>query len=57
MDGAPVWTQLAEVALRAQNCEQDADIALYMRHGLVDALTTQIQRMSRLSASGPGNAS
>jgi hypothetical protein len=47
----------AEVALRAQNCEQDADIALCMRHGLVDALTTQIERMSRLSASGPGNAS
>jgi hypothetical protein len=22
MDGAPVWTQLAEVALRAQNCDQ-----------------------------------
>jgi hypothetical protein len=47
----------AEVALRAQNCEQDADIALCMRHGLVDALTTQIERVSRLSASGPGNAS
>ena len=28
MDGAPVWTQLAEVALRAQNCDQGADIAL-----------------------------
>jgi len=27
MDGAPVWTQLAEVALRAQNCDQGADIA------------------------------
>jgi len=47
----------AEVALRAQNCEQDADIALCLRHGVVDALTTQIERMSRLSASAPGNAS
>jgi hypothetical protein len=45
----------AEVALRAQNCEQDADIALCMRYGLVDALTTQIERMRRLSASTPGH--
>jgi hypothetical protein len=46
----------AEVALRAQNCEQDAEIALCLRHGVVDALTTQIERMSRLSASVPGDA-
>ena len=40
----------AEVALRAQNCEQDADIAECLRHGVVDALTAQIERMSRLCA-------
>jgi hypothetical protein len=45
-----------EVALRAQNCEQDADIALCLRHGVVDALTTQIERMSWLSESVRGNA-
>jgi hypothetical protein len=39
----------SEVALRAQNCEQDADIALCLRHGVVDALATQIERMGRLS--------
>jgi hypothetical protein len=38
----------AEVALRTQNCEQDADIAKCLRHGVVDALSTQIERMSRL---------
>jgi hypothetical protein len=47
----------AEVALRAQNCEQDADIAICLRYGVVDALTLQIERMSRFSASVPGNAS
>jgi hypothetical protein len=45
-----------EVALRTQNCEQDADIAECLRHGVVDALTTQIERMSRLSASVAGYA-
>jgi hypothetical protein len=47
---------IAEVALRAQNCEQDAEIALCLRHGVVDALTAQIERMSRLcdrDAKGP----
>jgi hypothetical protein len=46
----------AEVALRTQNCEQDADIADCLRHGVVDALTTQIERLSRLcdcDAKGP----
>jgi hypothetical protein len=54
----------SEVALKAQNCEQDADIALCLRHGVVDALTAQIERMGRLfrltrSAEGsvPGDAS
>jgi hypothetical protein len=37
-----------EVALRAQNCERDADIANCLRHGVVDALSTQIERMSQL---------
>jgi hypothetical protein len=31
----------AEVALKTQNCEQDADIAECLRHAVVDALTTQ----------------
>ena len=44
----------AEIALRAQNCEQDADIAECLRHGVVDALTAQIERMSRLCAAVAG---
>jgi ribosome-binding protein aMBF1 (putative translation factor) len=38
----------AEVALKTQNCEQDADIAECLRHAVVDALTTQTERVSRL---------
>lgn len=38
----------AEIALRTQNCEQDADIAVCLRHGVVDALTVQIERVNRL---------
>jgi hypothetical protein len=41
----------AEVALRTQNCEQDADIAKCLRHGVVDALSTQIERIGRLCIS------
>jgi hypothetical protein len=41
--GAVAVTVTAEIALRAQNCEQDADIALCLRHGVVDALTTHCQ--------------
>ena len=40
----------AEVALRTQNCEHDADIAECLQYGVVDALTTQMERMSRLCA-------
>ncbi len=36
------------IALRTQNCEQDADIAECLRHGVVDALATQIERIRRL---------
>ena len=43
----------AEVALRKQNCEQDADIAKCLRHGVVDALSTQIERIGRLCTSTP----
>jgi len=46
----------AEVALRTQNCEQDADIAKSLRHGVVDALSTQIERMSRLRSAVTRNA-
>jgi hypothetical protein len=38
----------AEIALKTQNCEQDSDIAACLRHGVVDALTTQIERICRL---------
>jgi len=38
----------AEVALRRQNSEQDADIAECLRHGVVNPLSIQIERMSRL---------
>jgi hypothetical protein len=38
----------AEAALRAQNCDQDGDIAQCLRYGVVDALTTQIERLSQL---------
>jgi hypothetical protein len=41
-------TVTAEIALRTQTCEQDADIAECLRHGVVDALTTKIERLSRL---------
>jgi hypothetical protein len=41
----------AEVALRTQSCERDADIAKCLRHGVVDALSTQIERMTRLRSS------
>jgi hypothetical protein len=44
----------AQAALRVQDCEQDVDIADCLRHGLVDTLTTQIERMSRLCASMAG---
>jgi translation initiation factor 6 (eIF-6) len=40
----------AEVALRKQNCEQDADVADCLRHGVVDALMEQIERVGRLCA-------
>jgi hypothetical protein len=43
-------TVTAEVALKSQNCEQDADIAQCLRHGVVDSLTMQIERLSRLCA-------
>lgn len=46
----------ADVALRQQNCERDADIAACLRCGVVDALTTQIERMSRLCAPVAGDA-
>jgi hypothetical protein len=46
----------AEVALRRQNCEQDADIAECVRHGVVDALTAQIERLSQFSAPFGGDA-
>jgi hypothetical protein len=38
----------AHIALRTQNCEQDADIAECLRHGVVDALATQIELIDRL---------
>ncbi|MDB6102441.1 MAG: hypothetical protein JWO52_2440 [Gammaproteobacteria bacterium] len=38
----------AHIALRTQNCEQDADIAECLRHGVVDALATQIERIGQL---------
>jgi hypothetical protein len=38
----------AHIALRTRNCEQDADIAECLRHGVVDALATQIERIGRL---------
>jgi hypothetical protein len=38
----------AEVALRRQNSEQDADIAECLGHGVVNPLSIQIERMSRL---------
>jgi CheY-like chemotaxis protein len=54
-------SQLAGITRRlkvigAVAIEQDADIAECLRHGVVDALTTQIERMSRLSASVAGYA-
>jgi hypothetical protein len=37
----------AEVALRTQICEHDIDVARCLRFGVVDALTTQIESLSR----------
>jgi hypothetical protein len=47
----------AEVALRSQNCEQDADIAECLRSGVVDAITTQMDRLNRLCVPSAGDAS
>jgi hypothetical protein len=35
-------------------CEQDADIAECLRHGVVDALTAQIECICRLRVAGRG---
>jgi hypothetical protein len=40
-------TVTVEVALRTQNCEHDIDVARCLRFGVVDALTTQIESLSR----------
>ncbi len=37
-----------EVALRRQNCEQDTDFAECLLHGVVNPLSIQIERISRL---------